>query len=84
MSIVVIDTEELRSLIKSEVAEGLRVALAERPAVPACEWLDAKQAAELVGVQPAYLRRLAVPVHGSRRKPRYRRREVEQFIESRR
>lgn len=48
------------------------------------DWLNATEAAALIGVSRDYLRKLAVPVHGSRRKPRYRRDEVEAFMATRR
>ena len=73
---------ELEAMLERAAEEGARRAL--RLVAPTSEWLDATEAAKLIGVSRDYLRRLDVPVHGSRRKPRYLRSEVEAFIATRR
>ncbi len=80
-TIALIAPGELRRIVE----ECMRNVLNERDdrAIEACEWMGPEDAAHLIGVSRDYLRKLKVPVHGSPRRRRYKRSEVEAFIESR-
>lgn len=82
--VVQLTTAELRAVVADEV----RRALAERDVTPAndpaTDWIDGDEAARIVGVSRDYLRRVrGLERYGSRRSPRYSRREVEAFVRSR-
>lgn len=85
MAIVVVEEKELQAIVAAAVEDGVRRALEVRTSSsPACDWIDADEAAQLVGVSRDYLRRLRdLPRHGSGRAPRYRRSEVDAYIASR-
>ena len=85
LELVTLPAAELRELVRVTVREAVREALADGAAAGPSEWIGADEAAQLVGVSRGYLRRLqGLPVHGSRRAPRYRRDEVEAFVRTRR
>ncbi len=84
MSVVVIEAEELRAMIRAEV----RAALAERRAGDPDPWLDANAVAELLGVHPRTVAKLSsregLPAHRIGAKLlRYRRAEVFAWLEER-
>lgn len=80
--LVVIEEDALRALIRDEVGKALA---SHAPASPsACDWIDATEAARILGCARDYVRRVrGLPRHGSRRAPRYARTEVEAFVRAR-
>ncbi len=84
MSVVVIDTEELRAIIGTEI----RAALAERVghAEAAPEWLDARATADLLKVNPRTVAKLAaagrLPASRIGRLLRFRRADILAFLDS--
>jgi hypothetical protein len=81
--VVTLSIEQLESLVATQVR---RVLSEQRDAAPAAsdEWLDADQAARVVGCHPKTLRIHGAPVHRIGRLQRYRRAELDDWIERRR
>lgn len=83
-ALVLVRVGELRRVL----VEDLRRVLAEsRPASSAAndtDWISKEEAAKIIGVELSYLRRLkGLPRHGTGRRPRYLRSEVDAFVRSR-
>lgn len=77
--VIVITHDELARLVR----EAVRAELAARPAETTrlSDWIDADEAARLLGVSRDYLRKVkALRRYGSPRTPRFRRDEVEALL----
>lgn len=81
--LVVVPEDELQRMIATEVRKAI-AEHAPRPASGGDDWISLDEAAAIVGVTPKYLLRLrGLKRHGSRRAPRYIRREVDAFVRER-
>lgn len=88
MSTVIVTTpEELARLIRAAVDQAIEErerARAARPTPATTDWIKADEAATILGVTQRWLRKMpGVPVHGSGRQRRYKRSELEAYLEAR-
>jgi hypothetical protein len=81
---VIVAPADLERMIRDAVLRALADRDVKPANDPAVDWIDADEAARLLGCCRGYLRRVrGLPRHGSPRSPRYRRSEIEAFLRDR-